>query len=358
MTTSWEIRYPRRVPEKRPEGHQPRAPRWTLVFEQPESLLTCDYLAIQLSDGGTADEFITLARESHSGAHGAPESWEFLQVTDSEGCINVVHLAYWKDATEHERWLLSAPLSRWFKELNPRAITFGAWHEVLQVPMDRFETIYSDPRRQFGFAAVPGTTVTKMTTNGYFGAARDRFPVSAIDELEAPEPRQHRTVNSLGRRLRAESGHNMTAIRSGQYWQQAQGEQLKDYEQALQPKLTHGMDYLEHHQQATGTLSLRNLISLDPRSLEPLRETSTLGYFHSLGELERWAASHETHMAIYHHAIEKNRHYGADRTVVTWHEVFVLPRSARFEYVNCHTKTGLLPSARAVFNVMENTENG
>jgi aldoxime dehydratase len=39
------------------------------------------------------------------------------------------------------------------------------------------------------------------------------------------------------------------------------------------------------------------------------------------------------------------RKYGAERSVVTWHEVFVLGTAPAFEYLNCHIETGLLPFA-------------
>ncbi|NYD35086.1 phenylacetaldoxime dehydratase family protein [Actinomycetospora corticicola] len=341
---SWTVSYPRVLPERRPPGHEPRAPRWTLVLDAPTSLLTADYLAVQLPErGGPAEEeFLALARASADG----PESTELLVATGPEGTVELVHLAYWKDPTAHERWLHDAPLPTWFDRLDPATATIGAWHEVLQVHPDRFETIYSDPRWPFGFAGCRGTSREPMTTNGYFGAARDRFPVSAIDPLEAVGKQVRRTdVPSRGRRLRVECSHDTAVIRSGQFWEPAEGEQLVDYEHNLQSKLLTGMDHLREHPTDTGTLSLRILTSLDPASLAPRRETSVLGYFHALGELEEWAASHHTHLAIYEHAIEAKRHWGDARSVVTWHEVVVLPRSARFEYVNCVPTTGLLPFA-------------
>lgn len=349
---TWTVEYPRSVPARRPAGHQPRAPRWTLTLAAPASLLTADYLAIRLPARGGPDEtaFLDLARRSAEG----PEATELLLATADDGAVELVHLAYWKDPTEHELWLARAPLPRWFEALDPTAVGFGAWHEVLQCHPDRFETIYSDPRRPFGFAACPGTDRVSMTTNGYFGAARDRFPVSAIDELEPVAPQRRRVpaeVDGRGRRLRVESGHHMAVIRSGQYWEPAEGEQLADYEDALAPKLYAGMDHLRDRPDDTGTLSLRILTSLDPGTLAPRRETSVLGHFHSMAELEHWAAHHHTHLAIYEHAIEANRRYGADRTVVTWHEVVVLPRSARFEYVNCPPTVGLLPHAPTLLQV-------
>ncbi|MET7534253.1 phenylacetaldoxime dehydratase family protein [Streptomyces goshikiensis] len=353
---TWTCVYPRLLPERRPEGHRPRAPRWTLGFDSPASLLTSDYLAVQ-ADGEEAPavgEFLAAVRATHGspGAH-APEAWELLSYTDEAGAYNLVHLAYWKNSTEHARWLHSAPLTAWFHGLEAATAGHGAWHEVVQVPPDRAESIYSDPRHAFGMAACTGTQMVSMTYNGYFGAARDRLPVSAIDPLEPSEPHLRRSspADSHGRRLRAESGHNTAVIRSGQYWQQAEGEQLADYEQALRPKLMAGMDHLRREADTEGTMSLRVMTSMDRHTLRPLRETSVLGHFHSLAALEGWAAGHATHAAIYEHAIARNRQYGDARTVVTWHEVFVLPRTAAYEYVNCHPATGILPYTPTVLAV-------
>jgi hypothetical protein len=70
--------------------------------------------------------------------------------------------------------------------------------------------------------------------------------------------------------------------------------------------------------------------------------TSVLAYFLSLGQLEDCAKSHETHLDIYHHAIAMNRKFKEKREVVTWHEIFIMPATASFEYVNCHPKTGVV----------------
>ena len=184
-----------------------------------------------------------------------------------------------------------------------------------------------------------------MTTNGYFGAARDRMPVSAIDPLESPLGQTlpaRREAASQGSRLRVQPPLNLVAIRSGQFWVNAQSEQRTDYLDRLQPKLLRGMKYLEDNKEASGCLSIRNMSNLDSAGDE-IAETSTLAYFLSLGHLERWAESHETHLDIYRHAIAMNRKFGAKREVTTWHEVFALSGAASFEYVNCHPSTGLLP---------------
>lgn len=356
MTTWSNITYPRQIPLRRPDGHEPRAPRWALIYTEPVTLLTSDYLGIQVEswDSIGVQAFVERLRVSHQAPHDcAPEAWELLTCTDDAGLLNIIHLAYWRNPTHHEKWLATSALGRWYDGLEAATVAFGAWHEVIQVPVDHAETIYSDPRGQFGLAACRGTQVEPMTINGYFGAARDRLPVSAIDALEVARPQRPPNTyrETRGRRLRAESHHNMAVIRSGQYWAQAGDEQLTDYTESLEPKLTAGMRYLSDHKETTGTLALRILTSLDRDTLEPRRETSTYAHFQSLADLETWAESHATHHAIYEHAIAKNRQYGSDREVTTWHEVFIQPSSARSEYVNCDPTTGLLPSARNVLVV-------
>jgi aldoxime dehydratase len=101
------------------------------------------------------------------------------------------------------------------------------------------------------------------------------------------------------------------------------------------------MNYLTHHKEETGTLSLLVMTNLDDDGAE-CRETSVLAHFISLAQLEKWSASHSTHLAIYHHAIAMNRKYKQEREFVSWHELFV-NQAATFEYVNCHARTGLLP---------------
>ncbi|MFW0148615.1 phenylacetaldoxime dehydratase family protein [Mycobacterium sp. smrl_JER01] len=355
MTWS-NISYPRLLPARKPDGHQPRAPRWTLVYTEPITLITSDYLAIQVESWESVgvQAFLERLRVSHDDPEEfAPEAWELLTCTDDAGLLNIIHLAYWRDPTHHEQWLMSSALGRWYDGLDAGSIAFGAWHEVAQVPLDHAETIYSDPRGRFGLAACLGTQVEPMTVNGYFGAARDRLPVSAIDPLEVAQPQRSPSTyrETRGRRLRAESHHNMAIIRSGQFWATAGAEQLADYEHSLEPKLSAGMRHLSDHKEATGTLALRVMTSLDRETLQPRRETSTYAHFQSLTDLEAWAENHPTHHAIYEHAIAKNREYGADREVTTWHEVFIQPSSARAEYVNCDPTTGLLPSARNVLAV-------
>jgi len=343
----FHVEYPRIVPARKPEGHQPAAPRYTLRWPDPVETMVSEYYGMQGTELSWERQraFFEQVEASFTQPDG-PAAHEVMRFTDEAGETNAVVVAYWLDATRHGRWSAAAAYPRWFA--SPERLTggdTGYWKETIAVPYDRHETIYSGPNYRIGLARTPHASIESMTTNGYFGAARDRIPISAIDPLDSPlrqSPPRPRAVDSRGRRLRVATPHNMTALRSGQFWVGAGPEQLADYQENLQPKLMRGMNFLLEHKEDTGTLALRVMTNLDAEGTERA-ETSVLAYFLSLEQLEDWSKSHVTHLDIYSHAIAMNRKFKEKREVITWHEAFVMPAATSFEYVNCHPRTGVLP---------------
>ena len=344
----FDVEYPRTVPARRKEGHQPAAPRFSLRWQKPVGMLTSAYFGIQSEGLSWEDEqaFYARLRTWLEGADG-PESHEIMRCVDEAGATNGILVAYWTDPTQYTRWASQSGVNAWFADPQRLSEAFGYWRETICVPYDRHETIFSGPNYRIGFGRTKDTIIVPITTNGYFGAARDRLPISAIDELLSPLGElmpQPAVRDSRGKRLLALVPHNVAMLRSGQFWEGAGAEQDEDYLQALQPKLMRGMDFLREHKVDSGCMSLRVMTNLNEDG-SPRRETSVAGYFLSMGHLERWAASHETHLDIYRHAIAMNRLYKEKREVVTWHELFVLQQGHAFEYVNCHPETGMLQFA-------------
>jgi aldoxime dehydratase len=343
---SFHVIYPRTVPERRPPNHRPAAPRYTLRWETPVHTVISDYFAIQgralpwERQGEFIDRMLGFFKHSDG-----PDAFETMRCVDEPGYTNAIVVAYWLDPTKHARWGFASHFTEWFRSPHRESEDVGYWRETIAVPYDHHETVYSEPNYLIGLARCAGGSTERTTTNGYFGAARDRIPVSAIDPLESPlgdnlPPRKAGTAEVKRRQVYAPL--NLVAIRSGQFWANAQSEQKTDYLEQLQPKLMRGMKYLEENKNDTGCLSVRVMSNVNA-SGEERAETSTLAYFLSLGHMERWSKSHETHLDIYRHAIAMNRKFGAKREVITWHEVFVLTGSNRFEYINCHDSTGILP---------------
>lgn len=346
----FHIEYNRTVPARKPDGHTPAAPRFSLRWTKPVTAIISDYFAIQAIDLTWEEQngFFADARRSFDAADG-PDSHEIMRATDSKGYVNAVIVGYWTDPVRHARWSNRASLVGWQKSDDRLSEKCGTWRETISVPYDRHETIYSEPWYKIGIGRTVDSVLVPITTNGFFGAARDRLPISAIDVLESPFGEAVPFVSnrqSEGKRLLVSTPVNMCSLRSGQYWAHADQEQLDDYVENMRPRLMTGMEYLSGNKSATGTLSLLTLTNLDDDGAER-RETSVLAHFLSLAQLETWAASHKTHLDIYKHAIAMNRKYKQDRQFVSWHELFVV-HSATFEYVNCHSDTGLLPYFDAV----------
>ncbi|CCF00971.1 putative phenylacetaldoxime dehydratase (plasmid) [Sinorhizobium fredii HH103] len=346
----FHFEYDRTIPERRPQGHQPAAPRHALRWTKPITAIISDYFAIQGRDldWEVQEAFFRDARRSFAGPDG-PETSEIMRTRDEAGYVNAVIVGYWTDPVKHARFCLNSPLLAWLANEARLLEPFGSWRETVSVPYDRHETIYSENWYRIGIGRTADSVVVPITTNGFFGAARDRIPLSAVDPLESPfgasVPRA-REVRGKGQRLFVQAPLNMVTLRSGQYWAHADIEQLTDYVENMRPRLMTGMNYLLENKEETGTLELRVLTNLEDDGTER-RETSVVAHFLSLAHLEQWAASHKTHLDIYRHAIAMNRKYKEERRFVSWHELFV-SQSAIFEYVNCHPGTGLLPYFDAI----------
>lgn len=347
---SFHIEYPRTIAAQRPGDFTPGAPKFQVRWQAPVTTVVSDYIAVQhnSADLGTERAFFDKARAAFASPWG-PDCFDEQRCTDDAGYINSIVIAYWTDITRYAMWKHRDSFNRWFASAAREKEGVGYWRETLTVPYDRIETIFSEPYYRAGIARSQGCALEAMYVAGYFGAMRDRLPIAAVDRLQSPYGKdmpQPGLVASSGRRIRIDVPLNVVNIRSGQYWEKAEGPQLDDYYANLQPKLDTGMRYLKDHAETTGCLSLRSLVTLD-RDGNELKETSKHGYFLCLGQLEQWAVGHKSHLDIFKHALAMRRQYGAARSVVTWHEVFVLSSTPAFEYVNCHPATGLLRFADA-----------
>ncbi len=345
--TDFHVQYPRSIPTRRPPAHTPAAPRFSLRWQHPISTLTSGYFGLQGAPTSSpqARAYIERMGRYFAQTHG-PAAHEFMTCTDETGRSATIAVGYWTSQRTHDQWATDSDWARWWDDPERLEDGVGYWYEQLSCPYDRHETIYSHPSYRIGFSRTPDAILVPITTNGYFGAARDRIPLSAIDTLEPAysTPPMRGAVRAIGRRIAVVVPHNLTVLRSGQFWHDAEPEQAKDYEHHLQAKLDRGMDHLEEHPD-TGCLFLRRMTNLSA-DRKPRKETSIYAVFASLAGLESWSASHDTHLAIYRHAIAMNRKFGDRRDVVTWHELFVLPGANLFEYLNCADGTGLLPFSR------------
>ena len=332
-------------PRQMPAGHEPVVQRYSARL--PEGTRAVHVLCLGYQAAGTdrdgAKQFLTEASQLFATASG-PVHHDFSSFVDPEGYATVLAVAYWLEPEVHDAWRSSEVVSGWWSNPSRDAGPGGYFLESMSVSVDHLETIaFKEYVR--GLSACPANTISAILESGYWGAARDRIPASAFDALGSAHTAPlafDLAVESTGRRVTVIPPANMVAIRSGVSWADCGAEQLASYEKNVKPKLDRGMEYLRTHPADSGCFSLRQVDVIDPDGT-PRKEGYSLGYFLSLGHLETWSRSHPTHLAIYARAMAERKKYREKLELRTYHEVYVVDGDVRFEYVNCHPRTGLLP---------------
>ncbi len=330
-----------RNPRRMPPDWSPPDPAWAASFDAQATPVVMAYFGTQLPEGDAAPRAHRI-REFFGGEH-APSNVESASYLDRLGRRTLVSAAYWTDPARFEKW--NAEFDRWWKDPARLSDGIGHFREVLIVPRERFETIFSNDYF-IGVAKVGGPQVGPIREHGYWGSMRDRLPISADDDLTSAcgetMPRLG-AAETLGRRLRVKAPGNLAVIRSGQDWTECAGTQLAFYDESVAPTLRDAMHSLRDNPIDTGCCEMRFAQHIDSAGA-PVTRTFGLGYFLSLGHLERWAATHPKHLAILGHFMKMAREYRAGLRLKLWHEVSVLPAAGQlFEYLNCHSETGLLP---------------
>jgi aldoxime dehydratase len=83
--------------------------------------------------------------------------------------------------------------------------------------------------------------------------------------------------------------------------------------------------------------------ALDSDTGEPLEKSFGLAWFDDLSNLERWAKTHPTHVAIFGGFMQYVQTLNFQVQLRLYHEIAVIPSEAQyFEYLNCHPGSGLL----------------
>ena len=171
-------------------------------------------------------------------------------------------------------------MRRWWNRPGATKGPVGTWWEPIVVPNDRLETI-SFREYVRGISACPALTLQPMNESGYWGAARDRIPLSPYDILSSSEQKldaMRKPRESQGVRIRIRPPENLTVIRSGVSWASCGAEQLRDFETALKPRLDAGMEHLRNSPVETGCCSLRQVDLIHADGSE-LKEAYSLGHF-------------------------------------------------------------------------------
>jgi hypothetical protein len=327
-----------------PPDWKPPAQAWSASFTQQATPVVMAYFGIQTNPAIGPQNDIQI-RQFFTGTD-APANDEAATYVDRAGFRTVVLSAYWTDPARYESWQESSGFAAWWRDPARLDGRRGYFREILTVTPNRFETIFT--RNCLVGAANTGgcPVVGPIREHNYWGSMRDRIMVSADNELRSVYgdrlPRLGAS-STLNRRLQVGCPENLAVIRSGQDWTKCEGSELAQFSESVQPALLEGMNFLRDHPDETGCCDLRFAQETDGNGLR-LKKTFGLGYFLTLGHLEKWASTHPTYLAIFARFLTMAREHGANLKLKLWHEVSVLPSTDQvFEYVNCHPNTGLLP---------------
>lgn len=330
-------------PRNLPPDWTPPAPAWAVSFARQSKPVVMAYLGTQLRPG--AQERMAPRMHEFLVGPDAPGNFESARFVDRDGYSNLVTAAYWTDPASYERWKEKSGFESWWSDPARINDEVGHFREVLSIPTNRFETLFSHGILA-GVAKTGGPVVGPVREHNYWGSMRDRIELSSTDDLRSGYgerlPRLGATATAE-RRLRVKAPENLAIIRSGQDWTDCAGIELAEYNDSVRPALVEGMNFLRDNPDATGCCDLRFAEEIDGDGA-PLKKTFGLGYFLTLGHLEKWAATHPTHLAIFSRFLTMAKQHGTKLKLKLWHEVSVLPAAGQvFEYVNCHPGTGLLP---------------
>lgn len=209
---------------KKPPGHKPSIPRYTLRFPDTVSRIHTLYVGVQCRSQASAVRETTRELEARIQAlldDGNPEAQETFRVTegfDQPGTR--VWVAYFTSSSSravHNVLSLHILEGLWRSILSSEARSeIGLWREHFEVPLERLETNFSALEHRPGLAAVKGAERIGHELTGYWGAGRDRIPASAGDMFEPEEGQgEERTVwEGLGEVVAGECWENMCHIRS------------------------------------------------------------------------------------------------------------------------------------------------
>lgn len=333
------LRQERRLAGGTPENFEPPFPAWVARFDPLVGQVVMAYFGVQGQQPVTVSDLAPITQRFD--AADAPLYWDAAHCIDGQGFHNCIAIAYWADVQAFDQWQQASGFVQWWQDSARESGALGWFLEVVCPTADRFETVFSSPDMPEGIAHLARHMSDPILEHGYWGSARDRLPIAQFDALTTTPSAHAQSSNSS--RIRIGGRDNLCLIRSGQDWTATTGQERQLYERDIQPVLEEGMHFLRDEGSLVGCLECRFMQVLDRQTGAPLEKTFGLAYFNELANLERWAKTHPTHMAIFGGFMRYVQTLNFQVQLRLYHEVAVIPSEAQFfEYVNCHPDSGLL----------------
>ena len=335
------LQCPRTRQRRVPDDYVPPYPSFVARFKPDVTRVVMAYFGVQYEGPEPSSAKQALADIAAAlGEQDAAGYWDRALYIDEAGFTNVVTIAYWDKPEMFKRWFAIHGAS-WASGARSYE-RCGTFTELLQPAIERYETLFSANDRAEGVAVLaPGMSDT-IQEHAYWGGARDRMPLSQTDALA---PVGGPVVTRAGSHCIVKPHENMCLIRSGQDWGDTPPEERRMYLEDVEPVLRQGMEFLRDEGLSIGCYVNRYMQVLN-RDGTATEKSFGMSWWRSLAQLERWAESHPTHVAIFGAAMKYLSTLGPAAKLKLYHEVTVATADEQFfEYYNCHKKTGVLRAA-------------
>jgi hypothetical protein len=339
------LKCPRTLSRRVHDDYEPPFPMFVGRADKELTQVVMAYLGVQFHEEHRQKAILAMQRmvDSFSLDYG-PDHHDMTFHVDNQGVGNFIVVGYWRDPSAYCRWQRLPEIENWWSSDERLSEELGYFREIIAPRAEQFETLYAFKEELPGVGALMNNLSGEIQEHGYWGSVRDRIPASQNDWLQPDgELRIMAGDPAAGGRVVVQGHDNITLIRSGQDWAEADEQERQLYFNEMLPPLQAGMDFLRDEGHALGCYSNRFVRNVD-RDGNLLDIAYDIGFWRSLDRLERWAESHPTHLRIFTTffrvvtGLQKLRLY---------HEVSVSDaRFQTFEYINCHPGTGMMRDAK------------
>lgn len=341
------LRCPRTQPRRVAESYTPSYPAWVARAPLQVNRVVMAYFGIQWRGPESAAtayrEFARLLALLSN--NDGPAQIDTVCEMDAAGFENRIAIAYWLDPERFDRWQTSPDWQAWWLSSAREDGRLGYFREVLSPRLERFETLLSNTTHFEGVAAALGQhSAEDISEHAYWGSMRERIPLSQISALQPSGSACAEPILPSSRRIRVVGHENVAIIRSGQEWTDTTGKERSLYLEEIEPTLRKGMEFLRDAGITVGCYSNRFVRHIDANG-RLLDKTFGVSLWRSLAEMEQWAESHPTHIAIFGTFMRVVQALELNLKLRLYHEVAVVARDEQeYEYINCHPGTGMLRS--------------
>lgn len=272
-----------------------------------------------------------------------PDHVEQVSFDDLQGHTQTLLLPYWKTREDQDAWLAR---SDW-QELIATPLTgdIGLYAECFSAPTRRLDGNYAIANVEYGIGR--HSEIKQEQFHGYMGSMRDRVPGFLSGESDGTpgqlrEPAKDR--ETLGKALQSTGlPDNLCYIRSGFAWKDASPEEQEVFMRDMYVVYQEGAQYLSENPTEANCISMRRTDAIQ-RDFDSGVQSSSISWFLTLKDLERWVRSHPRHLAIMRTIMGYMEKFNFQPKLNLGHEVVVVPEGQiTAQYNNCTPDTGFLP---------------